>query len=373
MGIGEQFAGLDMKNLIGGPLSAAADASIQLAQSTADFINKVGFDSEDKARTVQFNFQRMEPDEDGSINQSDMKVQVPLLAIVPIPNLQIDEVNVMFDMEVKQCEKSESGTDISASISGGLNLGLLKVNVSGSVASHSTNTRSSDNSAKYHVDVVATNHGTPEGLARVLDMMAANVAPQLISSRAVDESGNALDGSRNARNLQMRTLREKKFQLESSLRAASEIFDSKLKALISKGDSIQNAERLELLRPGEEISDADLTEEQREAAKAAEAEKEAKLLEISTGWTNFNNRIKGIVAAACDTANQEGSFAIENAGQLAQHIQLVICAPFSDDSTACSELQTIFCEAVTACNEYKTANNALNETNVEYNKVIMRL
>ena len=116
MGIGEQFAGLDMANLIGGPLSAAADASVLLAQSTADFINKVGFDAEQNARKVAFSFQRMEPDVDGSINQSDMKVEVPLLAIVPIPNLQIDEVNILFDMEVKQCEKSEQSMDMGAKI-----------------------------------------------------------------------------------------------------------------------------------------------------------------------------------------------------------------------------------------------------------------
>jgi hypothetical protein len=40
-----------------------------------------------------------------------MSLQVPLLAIVPIPNLQIDEVNIIFDMEVKECEKSESSLD----------------------------------------------------------------------------------------------------------------------------------------------------------------------------------------------------------------------------------------------------------------------
>ncbi|MCH5255250.1 MAG: DUF2589 domain-containing protein, partial [Lachnospiraceae bacterium] len=45
MAIAEQFAGLNMDQLIGGPLSAAADASTQLANSTADFINRVGFDS----------------------------------------------------------------------------------------------------------------------------------------------------------------------------------------------------------------------------------------------------------------------------------------------------------------------------------------
>ena len=53
MAIAEQFAGLNMDQLIGGPLSAAADASTQLANSTATFINRVGFDSNGKVRTVE--------------------------------------------------------------------------------------------------------------------------------------------------------------------------------------------------------------------------------------------------------------------------------------------------------------------------------
>ena len=78
--------------------------------------------------------------------------------------------------------RSEDNNDYTDS----MNLGIVKVNISGSVSSHSSNTRSSDNSAKYHVDVRATNHGTPEGLARVLDMMASAVSPTLVNSTAMD-------------------------------------------------------------------------------------------------------------------------------------------------------------------------------------------
>ena len=44
MAIAEQFAGLQMDQLIGAPLRAAVDASLQLADSTADFIRRAGFD-----------------------------------------------------------------------------------------------------------------------------------------------------------------------------------------------------------------------------------------------------------------------------------------------------------------------------------------
>ena len=53
--IADQFKGLDMGSLIGGPLTAAADASIMLADSTADFINHVGFDNNGKVRDRKSN------------------------------------------------------------------------------------------------------------------------------------------------------------------------------------------------------------------------------------------------------------------------------------------------------------------------------
>lgn len=74
MAIAEQFAGLQMDQLIGAPLRAAADASTQLANSTADFINRVGFDNAGKVRTVAFGYQKRSTNEDGTSNLDEMKV-----------------------------------------------------------------------------------------------------------------------------------------------------------------------------------------------------------------------------------------------------------------------------------------------------------
>lgn len=43
MSLKDEFARLSMGSLLGGPLSAATDASSQLANSVVEFINKVGF------------------------------------------------------------------------------------------------------------------------------------------------------------------------------------------------------------------------------------------------------------------------------------------------------------------------------------------
>lgn len=58
MSIKDEFAGLDMGSLLGGPLSAAADASSQLTDSTAKFIDKVGFNEKRKKHTAVSSYQK---------------------------------------------------------------------------------------------------------------------------------------------------------------------------------------------------------------------------------------------------------------------------------------------------------------------------
>ena len=59
----DQFSGLDMSALIGGPLKAACEAQMMLASSTAEFIENIGLEAPDKdgirkVRTTAFSFTR---------------------------------------------------------------------------------------------------------------------------------------------------------------------------------------------------------------------------------------------------------------------------------------------------------------------------
>lgn len=112
--------------------------------------------------------------------------------IVPIPSLQVGEVDISFDMEVKQNEGSESALDAGATFKAAADLRSVKANVSGSISVHQANTRSNDNSAKYHVDVSATNHSMPEGLAGGLDRMAVNVALSIVAFTRKDGNEQSL-------------------------------------------------------------------------------------------------------------------------------------------------------------------------------------
>lgn len=292
MAIAEQFAGLQMDQLIGAPLRAAADASTQLANSTADFINRVGFDNDGKVRTVTFAYHKNSVNEDGTSNLDEMKVDVPMLAIVPIPNLQVDEVNILFDMEVKQSEKQESSMDMGATLSGTVNLGIVKVSVTGSISAHQSNTRSSDNSAKYHVDVRATNHGIPEGLARVLDMMAANIAPALVGSTLKDGNGQSLPEQARLKAERLKALRQEISQIETRLGAARDGLDNQIARLRKMAENQHIAYQASMM------SKMNTLDKNNDAALNYSQAMDT----VNTSWNNFRNQVSDCIRTlvTCD-------------------------------------------------------------------------
>lgn len=321
MRIAEQFAGLQMDQLIGGPLRAAADANAHLANSTADFINNIGFDNKGNVRNVMFGYQKRTANEDGTSNLDELKVAVPILAIVPIPNLQVDEVNILFDMEVKQSEREESSRDMSASLDASVKIWPVRVNVTGSVSSHQSNTRSSDNSAKYHVDVRATNHGIPEGLARVLDMMAANVAPALVSSTLKDGNGQDLSEQARIKAERLKLLRHEISQIEDRLTAARDGLSANLtqlkkvaavqlntykEAMTRKMNSlgaVNYDKEISAAREKGETQKVTELEEKKAAEEKQEAEYSDAMAEVSQTWNNFQSQAGDLVKLIADSEN----------------------------------------------------------------------
>ena len=177
--IANQFTGLPISDLISGPLMAACQAQSQLAHSTSNFIQNVGFEADGKGGFGKVNlvdFKYSQIDEEGK--PQEMSLKVPLLSVVKIPSLAIKTVDISFDMEVKsstsekETNKKEGGFDVSAG------WGPVKVSIKGSVSTSKENTRTTDNSAKYHVELHAADEGMPEGLSRVLDILNAVIVPK---------------------------------------------------------------------------------------------------------------------------------------------------------------------------------------------------
>lgn len=107
-----------MGTLIGGPLQAACRAQTMLAGATADFLTKVYMDNDGNgrltAKTVNFSFQRSNYNNDGKPVMEDVNLNVPLLAVVKVPALSVDVVDIRFDMEVKSSESHTDSNDTNA-------------------------------------------------------------------------------------------------------------------------------------------------------------------------------------------------------------------------------------------------------------------
>lgn len=191
----DALSAIPFGNIIGGPLTACIDAQALAAQTTWQFIQNVGLNTdpktgEKKAVTVAFQFMR-----DGKMAQ----LNVPLLTIVPIPYIAIQTIDISFKANISASSSNSSmeskSEDVSAGINGSasLNLGLFKVNA-GFNASYSSKkdskaTQDSQYSVEYTMDVAvhAGQDGMPAGLAKVLEILG--------NSLNVSDPGGALDVS----------------------------------------------------------------------------------------------------------------------------------------------------------------------------------
>lgn len=141
--------GVNIAELVSAPLIAAAKAQQALSESAISYIE--AFTSGDRARSISFGL---------SAGEEELSVDVPIIALAPIPSIAVEDISVDFQMEVSSAEKDERTGELA---------------VEGSVSSSEQNTRSTNQSAKYQIHVSARKQEHSEALSRVLDMLAESV------------------------------------------------------------------------------------------------------------------------------------------------------------------------------------------------------
>ena len=171
--------GIDYGALIGGPLTAAIKAQAMAARSTWEFIQEVGLntdkDGNKSAVNVTFMYQK-----DGEM----VRLIVPILTIVPIPLIIIDEVDIQFKANINASASQSSEQSDSSALAGELtatgSIGWGPFSLSATVkASYSSKkdskaTQDSKYSVEYTQDVHvhASQAGMPAGLATVLNILS---------------------------------------------------------------------------------------------------------------------------------------------------------------------------------------------------------
>lgn len=108
--------------LIGAPLIAFVQAECKVAQTTAEFIQQMGFinsggtahpevtETLGHLRMVTFVHKRR--GSDGKLKT--YKVEVPLLSLIPIPTLQVKEADIEFSLKIFSLQSQEASKSVGA-------------------------------------------------------------------------------------------------------------------------------------------------------------------------------------------------------------------------------------------------------------------
>lgn len=209
----QQFSGLPMDSLIGGPLNAAATANSAMALTQTKFMLDTCFNSTAAAGggaagggggaktlspiMIEMTLERgVITPADPANNKPDTDIQVvttsfklPLLTIIPLNSLGVDNVDINFEMEVKSSygeEQSQSTTEkISASAEWEVKMGFgpVSATITGKASYDKEDTSSfsshyeKSNSAKYSVNVHAGQLPLPKGVNTIIEAYAQSIQP----------------------------------------------------------------------------------------------------------------------------------------------------------------------------------------------------
>lgn len=229
LSMAQQFNGLPMDSLIGGPLNAAANANAAMALTQTKFLLDTCFTktpvakSEAKGtigapdyspaveahddyspimivmsltRGVLTPGTKGDPDAKPPVPSTPTTIQnfktvfnLPLLTIVPLNSLAVQSVDITFEMEVKssfseeESQQSSSERKGEASFEAKLGWGPLSVTIRGSASydqkdssTHNTHYEKS-NSAKYTVAVHAGQLPLPKGVNTIIEAFSQSISP----------------------------------------------------------------------------------------------------------------------------------------------------------------------------------------------------
>lgn len=188
----QELSQIPFSELIGAPMTASIEAQALAAQSTVEFIQKIGFKTDQDLEPENMLFEDMNADADAGdlryvtfryekLDENDdetrFSLTVPLLSIVPIPNLQIDEVSIDFSAKLtdKIVRTTKSGfqlqTDATGKYGGFWSPVKASFRVSATYSRQSAVASMAQREYRMEVQVRASQAPMPAGMSRVLDIL----------------------------------------------------------------------------------------------------------------------------------------------------------------------------------------------------------
>lgn len=191
MNPGQELSSIDFQSMIGGPLCAVVEAQAQSAMSTINFIKTVGFKPGDSTGdpladsntgdpiNVEFKYKKEMPKPDGTTEIKDATLTVPILTIVPIPYLRVEETTIDFIAKITATEYRNVDTSMKIDASLEAKAGFLFASAKLKTSfSYQRNTREGNNVSRDYslqVKVRAVQEEIPGGMAKVLNLLESAI------------------------------------------------------------------------------------------------------------------------------------------------------------------------------------------------------
>lgn len=210
---GRELSSIDFESMLGGPLSAVVEAQAKAAMTSVRFIKEVGFEP-DTTNPVYVSFKypkevspyqpavEEERDEDGNVVVpareaqpavwDEMTLTVPILTMLPIPFIRVEETTIDFNAKINSIETREESRDfglsaeLKASASWGWGKASLKVSTSYQSKSRSGTETKRNYSMAVHIRAVQDE--MPPGMERLLGILEDAIKSEPTSSQEATES-----------------------------------------------------------------------------------------------------------------------------------------------------------------------------------------
>lgn len=183
--VGDELGNLDFESMIGGPLIAVIKAQTQAAIASADFIQSVGFKKDEQGKLIEpfmvsFVYDKPIKDKDGNIVPTKYQLTVPLLTMLPIPFIRIEETTIDFNAKITAMEKSEqaSSHELKAGLEASAGWGAFSAKLSVNYAYKQSSSSGSSIERTYSmaIHVKAVQDELPAGTERLLAILEKNIA-----------------------------------------------------------------------------------------------------------------------------------------------------------------------------------------------------
>ncbi len=177
---GKELSSIDFSSMIGGPLTAVVNAQTQAAKATVDFIKEVGFTKDESGKqtlnNVKFSYTKASQDEN---MRDNVELIVPLLTIVPIPYIRVEDTTIEFKAKINSVSTRESssnfGVDASLAVKHGWGMGNVKLKVNTSYQKASKSGSKETKTYSLDVRVHAVQDEIPAGMEKVLNILEESI------------------------------------------------------------------------------------------------------------------------------------------------------------------------------------------------------